>query len=251
MDTIQSDEALRVWIITHLCDKLGDHAILKGGMVLRLLDCPRYTNDLDYVFIPYKSKKDILPLILETLKSLKGTTVQHRVHSTNAQFDVNLKNDFGTFKTQIEANVAEDCASQVISTQDLASHYAQMPRAIRVMRFDIMLAHKLAAWNERRLMRDLYDAYFMCKYMTDLPNLDVLRRRLEAVRYAKRVSGKSLPKKMSLDEFCSVMESELKSVTAADFETELRDYLDAGQLAGLETKVRITLTQMCERIRLQ
>ena len=100
-------------------------------------------------------------------------------------------------------------------------------------------------------MRDLYDAYFMCKYMTDLPNLDVLRRRLEAVRYAKRVSGKSLPKKMSLDEFCSVMESELKSVTAADFETELRDYLDAGQLAGLETKVRITLTQMCERIRLQ
>ena len=52
MENIQSDEALRVWIINYFSEKLGKHAILKGGMVLRILDCPRYTNDLDYVFIP-------------------------------------------------------------------------------------------------------------------------------------------------------------------------------------------------------
>ncbi|MDO8461725.1 MAG: nucleotidyl transferase AbiEii/AbiGii toxin family protein, partial [Deltaproteobacteria bacterium] len=156
MDTVKSNESLRVLIINHLGKRLGDHAILKGGMVLRLLDCPRYTNDLDYIFIPFKSKKEIAPMIEEALKELGGIKVHHRFHSTNVRFDVLLKNAFGTFKTQIEANVASDCATQPMTTGDFARQFQQSPQIIRVVRFDVMLANKLAAWNERHLMRDLY-----------------------------------------------------------------------------------------------
>jgi predicted nucleotidyltransferase component of viral defense system len=38
---------LMVWLINFLADRFGNKAILKGGMELRLLDCPRYTNDID------------------------------------------------------------------------------------------------------------------------------------------------------------------------------------------------------------
>ncbi|OGQ21387.1 MAG: hypothetical protein A3I05_02160 [Deltaproteobacteria bacterium RIFCSPLOWO2_02_FULL_44_10] len=248
MDTIQSDEALRIFIINHLGKSLGEHAILKGGMVLRLLDCPRYTNDLDYVFIPFKSKREIQPLIMKTLGELEGVEVKHRFHSTNVQFDVMLKNRFGTFKTQIEANVADTCAAQAMTTGDVALQFQQAPQIIRVMRFDVMLAHKLAAWNERRLMRDLYDAYFIFKHLNVSPHLDVLRLRLEDIHYAKSISGKSLPKKMSLEKFWKLLASELKTLTDADLEHELRDSLEEHQLLGLDHKIRIVLTQMMEQI---
>lgn len=248
MDTVQSDEALRVLIINQLGKKLGKHAILKGGMVLRLLDCPRYTNDLDYIFIPFKSKKEIAPMIVEALKELEGVTVQHHFHSTNVQFDVVLKNTSGTFKTQVEANVSNHCETESLTTGDFAKQFQLAPQIIRVMRFDVMLGHKLMAWNERRLMRDLYDAYFIFKNLNVTPNLDVMRKRLQDIHYAKRMSGKSLPKKMSLEEFWQVLASELKTLTPADLENELRDTLDIHQLLGLDKKINIVLTQMMEQL---
>jgi predicted nucleotidyltransferase component of viral defense system len=249
MENIKSDEALRIWIINHLCDRQGEHAVLKGGMVLRLLGCPRYTNDLDYTFIPFNSKKEIVAPILEALKELQGVTIEHRIHSTNAQFDVVLKNNFGTFKTQVEANVAESCEAQQLSTFELSVQYEQTPRVILVMRFDVMLANKLAAWNERRLMRDLYDAYFMSKNMSPTPDMTVLKSRLQNIRYAKRVGGKTMPKKISVSEFCDSLESTLKVLTADDLENELRDYLDPQQFLGLDTKIRIALGNMIDQLR--
>jgi predicted nucleotidyltransferase component of viral defense system len=55
----ESQEALLLWVIGFFGEKFHHHAILKGGMVLRLLDSPRSTNDADFVFVPYASRKDI------------------------------------------------------------------------------------------------------------------------------------------------------------------------------------------------
>ena len=58
--TKQSEiESLLSAIITLFADEFGSGAILRGGMVLRLLDSPRLTNDLDYLFVPFKSKNEI------------------------------------------------------------------------------------------------------------------------------------------------------------------------------------------------
>ena len=57
-------DGLLLWFIHAFGDELEDHAVLKGGMALRLLDSPRHTNDLDYVFVSYGSKRDIVPLVI-------------------------------------------------------------------------------------------------------------------------------------------------------------------------------------------
>ncbi len=249
MDSIRSDEALRVWLINYLSEKMGEHAILKGGMVLRLLNCPRYTHDLDYVLIPYRSKKEIVPLMEKTLGSLEGITLSHHLHSTNARFEIVLKNQFGTFKTLIEATVSDSCDSQPLSTGDFALQHEQLPHVIRVMRFDIALAHKFAAWNERRLMRDLYDIYFIYKNLGELPNIAVLEERLQKINYARGRNKSALPKKMNLMEFLDFLGKEIKNLTEDDLEKELRDTLDTHQLLGLDKKIKISIGEIIEKLR--
>ncbi|MBI2082754.1 MAG: nucleotidyl transferase AbiEii/AbiGii toxin family protein [Deltaproteobacteria bacterium] len=246
MDTIQSDEGLRLWIINHLSEKLGKHAILKGGMVLRLLNCPRYTNDLDYVFVPFRSKKEIGPLIDKAMADLKGARIEKRLHSTNVRYDVVFTNASGTFRTHLEANVSDSCESEPISTADLAISNKQSPHIVRVMRFDIALANKLAAWNERELMRDLYDAYFLYRHLGKTPHLPTLRSRLQKINYARRVKNSSLPKSMTLPEFLARLEQNVRGLTDDSLHEELRDTLDQDQIAGLAHKMKVGLIQMIE-----
>jgi len=66
----ENQEHLLVFVMDRLAECLTTHAILKGGMVLRLTNSPRATNDLDYVLVPFKSKKDIVDLVLGCLKGL-------------------------------------------------------------------------------------------------------------------------------------------------------------------------------------
>jgi len=51
MPDIKTTEDLMLFLINLFGEKYPQSAILKGGMALRLLDCPRFTNDLDYIFI--------------------------------------------------------------------------------------------------------------------------------------------------------------------------------------------------------
>lgn len=249
MENIQSDEAFRIFLVGLLSEKLGSHAILKGGMVLRLLNCPRYTNDLDYLFIPYESKKEVVPLLKEAIKSIPELKMDYRLHSTNAQFDIKLKNNHGTFKTQVEVNVAEECPSQALSTSDAALPYNLGGHIIRVMRFDIMLAHKCAAWNERRLMRDLYDIYFIFKFLNETPNRTTLETRLANVRFAKRVKTSNRKTVMTMDEFLDQLEVQAKSLTEKDLSSELADIFSRGELAGMDKKISLALLQLVEKLR--
>lgn len=249
MENIKSDEALRIFLIGLLSDSLGEHVILKGGMVLRLLNCPRYTNDLDYVFIPYKSKKQVPPLLEKALAGIPGLTVACRLHSTSARFDVTLQNTNGLFKTQVEVNVAGECASQPLSTGDFALSYDLGAHIIRVMRFDVMLAHKLAAWNERRLIRDLYDVYFICKFLNESPDIPTLKQRLQKIHYAKRVDLKRHAKKIELSEFLILLETEIKKMSEQNVEDELKDYFSLKEIAGMDKKIKIAVLQLVETIR--
>ena len=44
MENFKSTEALLSWIVNFFAQKFGNSAILKGGMSLRLMHSPRYTN---------------------------------------------------------------------------------------------------------------------------------------------------------------------------------------------------------------
>ena len=57
MEKLESTKALLAWIVDFFAVNFGNSAILKGGMSLRLMHSPRYTNDVDYIFVPFGSKK--------------------------------------------------------------------------------------------------------------------------------------------------------------------------------------------------
>ncbi len=63
MEMFENTEALLAWIVDFFATSFGNSAVLKGGMALRLMHSPRYTNDVDYIFIPFDSKKVLRKLL--------------------------------------------------------------------------------------------------------------------------------------------------------------------------------------------
>ena len=49
---------LMLWVMREFSAYFAARALLRGGMALSLLSSPRSTNDLDYLFLEYKSKKE-------------------------------------------------------------------------------------------------------------------------------------------------------------------------------------------------
>lgn len=235
-------EKLMVEIMHFLADTFPNQAILKGGMELRLLDCPRYTNDLDYVFIPFESKNDVAELIANALGQIPGVNIQTTMHSTCIRFLIEKER----VKVQLEVNVAKNCNSEALSTASLASGNQLLPRIIRGMSFPVSLAHKLAAWNERGLIRDLFDIAFMVNILNIPPDLDVLRNRLENVNY--RFKSKVNKKKMTINEFAEKLLLASQLLTQTTVETELRDYLSPEELPGLEKKIKIAVHKIVENL---
>lgn len=234
MDT--SDlEPLMVMVMNHFADRMANHAIVKGGMELRLVDCPRFTNDLDYIFIPYSSKKELQGQVLQVLREIPGVTVASSINSKCLRFIVQFENK----KLQIEINVALECPSVELSTASIANVNKQQGRIVRAMRFDHALAHKFAAWNERGLMRDIYDIWFLAERIGTKPDMNVLKKRLSVAEV--RVSGRTSKISMTLPDFCKKMDAFIETITQKGIEGELRDYLSADEMAGLEFKFKATL----------
>jgi len=231
MASQQEIEELLSQIINLFADEFGKRAILRGGMVLRLLDSPRFTNDLDYVFVPYKSKNDITKAVLVALGKLEGVTVAHSLNSKCLRCVVK-KNDI---TVQIEAKVDKSCKVEVVSTAALSKLYNQTPRVINVMAYDVALANKLAAWYERRLVRDLFDVYLFLS-MGISPDKRVLSQRLKKPIFSRRV--KTSRKPSDVDTFIRFLKEEVSDLSAQDVSHELSAIFPRIELPGLELKIR-------------
>lgn len=247
-DQIRSDESFRIWLINFLSEKFGNHAILKGGMVLRLLNSHRSTNDLDYIVIAYISKKDLVPLLKKALSDLPGLKFSYQLNSTHARYLLTVKNSFGTFKAKLEINVAADCPYESLSTAEVSREFGQLPHIVCIMKLDIALAHKLAAWNERGLMRDIYDAYFLYQFLKILPDQEVLGKRLQKIIYSRGKKEKG-PTKMTLLEFLDHLEKALHTLSFESIDRELHDYFPPKEIEGLDLKIKKSLSQMIEDLR--
>ena len=46
------------------------------------------------------------------------------------------------------------------------------------MSYNQLLSHKLAAWNERELIRDLYDSYFLYDVLDEKPDIGILKKQI-------------------------------------------------------------------------
>jgi predicted nucleotidyltransferase component of viral defense system len=240
MPDISTAEGLMIFLINTFAEKFPQSAILKGGMALRLLDCPRLTNDIDYIFIPYSSKKDILPKVLDVLSGIEGLTYQYSMNSKCLRIRVK----YGELATQIEANVAESHAATSISTATLSRRMGMPGRIVQVSSYNVAMSNKLAAWNERALVRDLYDLYFLYTMVRAMPDMAVLEKWLRKVASTPRNKN---PRQMSLQQLIGKLRARLAGLSADDM-LELSDYLPSDELQGLELKIRTQLLQFCDAV---
>lgn len=243
MIEIKSDEGLMLWIIHRLNELYPEKAILKGGMVLKLLNCPRYTNDLDYIFVPFRSKKEILPLIAKVLNELEEAQWSYNMHSTSLR----IKVAYQGCQTQIEANVDKECKSKALSTDSLATGNNQAPHIIRVMSYDVMMAHKMAAWNERRLIRDLYDIDYIFTYLNVLPDIKTLKERLMKVVYRDKRLKKEATK-MSIIDYLEKLKTHVATLEQKEIDAELSDSLSKEERAGLHMNIRAGINRLITKM---
>lgn len=97
------DDQLMLWIMHAFAGHFRQRAILKGGMELMLMSSERATNDLDYVFVPYRSNREISPQIEEILHRIPDVKIDTSMHSNAGRYRVRV----GKADIQIEFNVSQ------------------------------------------------------------------------------------------------------------------------------------------------
>jgi hypothetical protein len=125
-----------------------------------------------------------------------------------------------------------------MSTAALSVRAGGLARVVRVMRLDVALAHKLAAWNERRLARDLYDVYCLHTLLGEAPDRETLLARLAVIE--SRLPALRGTKRMTAGEFAVQLAGEADALTPDKLEP-LQSLLEASYRVGLEKKIRLSL----------
>jgi len=235
-----SPDGVFLWVMHRFAEAFEDHAILKGGIALRLFDCPRSTTDIDYVFVPFRSKKDPRSRIEELLGEIEGAEVAVAAHSKMLRASIRVD----SVAIQIEVSVDAECPAMPVPTGGFAIAQGQPSRIVRVMALDCALAHKLAAWNERRLLRDLYDCYFLAGRLGEKPDLDVLERRL--ARVESRLPRLKRRKRMSRAELASELRAAADSLTESALRDELGPILPGEELVALVPRLRSVIVRIAE-----
>ncbi len=243
LDRPATRDGLFLWVMHRFAEVFEAQAVIKGGMVFRLLDSPRHTTDIDYVFVPFSSKKEIAGRIADLLDEIEGAAVAIELHSRMLRADLRVDDA----SIQIEANVAAECDSIAMATGGFARTLGRPSRVVRVMSPSHALAHKIAAWNERRLLRDLYDCYFLSGRAKAEPDLDVLDSRL--ARIESRLPGLKRTRSMSRDQLIDALRRATARLSDSDLEAELAGLLPAPELAGLAIRIAVSIEGLITLLR--
>ncbi len=236
---IEKEQRLLARVLDLFAQKFDRKAILRGGMVLRVLGSPRLTNDLDYVFVPYKSKKDILGDILACLRSIEGAELDYSLNSKCLRIVVTVDQT----RIQIESKVAMDVRTMTTSTRLFSSQFNLPPRIIHVTDINVALANKMAAWNERRLIRDIYDIWFLLQ-MHAKPDESTLEARLAKPVYSSLVKKKDRFPGWTCQAFYDYLRDYVVTLSDDQIRQELSDYLPPEETTGLALMFRAAMAKL-------
>lgn len=232
-------ETLLIEVIDRMAVRFESQAILRGGMVLRVLGCERFTNDVEYLMVPFRSKKDVVNDVLRVLGELEGVTLTHSLNSKCLR--VILKR--GQTVAQVEIKVDQQAATTTLSTKGLVENLPLPPRLIPVLDFPVALADKMAAWNERRLIRDLYDIWFFLRMGVKVDDAH-LSERLKKPVYSRLVpTAQRLKEKTPLG-LTERLHMEVLSLTEAKLRESLSDLLPDMELAGLDMRMKADFARL-------
>lgn len=235
----QNEQRLLALVLDRFAERFDRSAILRGGMVLRILGSARYTNDLDYVFVPFGSRNDIVEDVLACLNSIPDASVSHSLNSKCLRILFTLDKT----TVQIEVKVARAMKTTLATTKLFSPQYNFPKRVIPVVDHSISLANKLAAWNERRLVRDIYDIWFFIQ-MNIVPDIETLEARLKKPTYSMLVPTADRYRGSSIGEFYAFVRDRVAELTDEQITNQLLDYLTPDELVGLPMMMRAALVKL-------
>jgi predicted nucleotidyltransferase component of viral defense system len=239
---MKSPEMLLAKVMNHLAERMKDRLVLKGGMLLRLHNSPRSTQDVDYVWISKDSKKKLVKEIESVLTSLDGIRI--------GEIEVNDKGVFVDFfdattgekgLLEMEVTTETQLPSEPMSTGPLGSRYALGARVIATMALPEAFAHKIAATLERDVARDLYD----------LSQMQALSSWDEATlieRLAEVSINRAKPKALTPRQAAELLAKKLASLDQKRIEQELHPLLPKEYHAGVLSLIRAGVTRIVDKL---
>jgi len=221
-------DRLLIEVIDRMALRFESQAVLRGGMVLRVLGCERLTNDVDYVMVPFRSKKDVVEDVLETLGGLEGVRLTHSLNSKCLRVILRRNQTVA----QVEIKVDKHVPTYIVSTKGITDLLGLPPRLIPVLDFSVALADKMAAWNERRLVRDIYDIWFFLGMGVTVDE-ERLSNRIQKPMYSRLVKPSRQLMERTVPAFYALLQKEVNELTDTDVRESLSDLLPEEELVGL------------------
>lgn len=239
---MQTPEELILKVLNGLSQKFKTHLVLKGGILLRLYNSPRATQDIDFVFLSQESKKKLRDKLLRTLEELEDVVIEKADLNSRGIFldvrDVRLKQ---RCLIEIAVSPKTSLPPEPISTAALAQKHKLESRIVTAMSFEEAFAHKIAASLERDVTRDLYDL----SQMQGMGSFD--KNTLEA-RLSKLSLKRVKPKKITFEEAAKMLREKLERLTQKKIEEELYPLLPAEYQAGLLRVIQNTVNKTIQQI---
>ena len=237
-----NSEELLARVLTQLAEKFKNQLILKGGMLLRLMNSPRSTQDLDYAWVRTKKRNLFGDDIKKALQEMDGVeVVDVKTNSRGIFLEVREKASGQTAKVEVNIVSAMHLPPKPISTALLARPYSLKTQIIAAMDPAEALSHKLAATLERNLVRDLYDL----GQMEPLTSFDpaTFEDRLSGLEI-----GRAKPRRVSVKEAIDLLKDKLERLTPKRIEDELTGAIPDDQLPGLEFVIRASVSRIIQRL---
>lgn len=197
-------------LLYHLYKK-SNNFIFKGGTCLyKLYNLPRFSEDLDFSILTQKNIKETIESVARELKAKIETK------KTKTYFLFKLR--FSGILTQFNIVRIDVSLFNIVfgfEVKNYVSPYIDIPPfSLRVLKLEEILAEKIHALIKRNNARDLYDLFFLLRFV--VPNEELIQKKLEIfkMKFDKEIV------KRKIEEIKPKWEAELKPFLL----TELTDF---------------------------
>jgi len=238
---VNNTEEFLARLMNFLNEKFKNKLVLKGGMLLRLLNSPRQTQDLDYVWLREKRRNLFADDIKNALIRMPNLNmVDTAVNSRGIFFTVQDTQTKASAK--IEISVVKNLKSpQSLMNDRLVDAFSLPVHVIAVMDLSEALSHKIAASLERDLMRDLYDL----SILEPMTTFDV---KVLEERFSELEIDRNKPKKISFQEASRMLRKRLENMSEKRIKEELGASLPKENLVGLDLIIRASAGRLIQRL---
>lgn len=236
-------DELLVRILHRLSDKFKERLVLKGGVLLQIMNSSRATRDVDYALVSKESRKILSKMIEEALLTLEDVRVNEtKLNSRGIFMEVARKSDpRQEILLEISVVPSLNLPPETLSTATLAKSVSLTARAISGMAFPEAYAHKIAASLERNVARDLYD-------LTVFEPVCDFDRKTLAERLSKLSIERAKPMPISFQEAAHRLKQRIQNLSENDLERDLYPLLPPDQRFGLSMMIKVSLGRLTQKM---